>query len=207
MNVLKHGAITGALGLIVLCATGAGLAGCPPSGGSGLTAAFSAAPTSGGVPLTVQFTDESVSPDGPIVSWLWIFGDGRSSTAQNPIHTYLVDGEYSVTLLVSDGASQNQIEKSGLITVGTGGDQPIANFEGRPHSGTAPHTVQFLDQSLDGGAEISFREWDFGDGNTSSDENPRHTYERPGLYSVSLTLGNDNGTDSQTQLEYIEVLP
>lgn len=207
MNVLKHGGAAGALGLMVLFAASTGLAGCPSNGGSGLTAAFSATPTSGGVPLTVQFKDESLSPDGPITSWLWIFGDGRSSTSQNPIHTYLVAGEYSVTLLVSDGSTQSQVQKAAYIKVGTGGDQPFANFEGRPRSGTAPHSVQFLDRSLDGGAAITFREWDFGDGNTSSAPNPLHTYERPGLYSVSLTLGNDNGTDSQTQLEYIEVLP
>ena len=52
--------------------------------------------------LTVTFTDQSYDPDGTIVSWLWDFGDGNTSTAQNPVHTYASDGTYSVALTVTD---------------------------------------------------------------------------------------------------------
>jgi PKD repeat protein len=57
--------------------------------------------------LTVDFTDTSTDPDGTIVSWLWDFGDGNTSTLQNPTHTYAVDGSYTVSLTVTDndGAS------------------------------------------------------------------------------------------------------
>jgi PKD repeat protein len=59
--------------------------------------------------LTVTFTDNSYDPDGFIVSWLWDFGDGNTSTEQNPIHTYIVPGSYTVTLTVTDddGASSS----------------------------------------------------------------------------------------------------
>jgi len=61
-------------------------------------AAFSASSTSGNRPLTLDFTDEST---GTITSWLWDFGDGSTSTEQNPSHTYYVAGDYVVTLTVS----------------------------------------------------------------------------------------------------------
>ncbi|MFC2141004.1 PKD domain-containing protein, partial [Acidobacteriota bacterium] len=49
-----------------------------------------------------NFTDTSTDPDGTIVSWLWDFGDGNTSTQQNPSHTYAADGTYTVTLTVTD---------------------------------------------------------------------------------------------------------
>jgi PKD repeat protein len=69
--------------------------------------------------LTVTFTDQSYDPDGYIVSWLWDFGDGSTSTTQNPVHTYAVDGTYTVSLTVTDneGASST---KSEVITLGSG---------------------------------------------------------------------------------------
>lgn len=59
--------------------------------------------------LTVDFTDQSTDPDGTIVSWSWNFGDGNTSTSQNPTHTYAADGTYPVTLTVTDnlGATDN----------------------------------------------------------------------------------------------------
>src|SRR5207245_4040659 len=62
------------------------------------TAAFSGTPASGDVPLTVQFTDESIAGTSPITGRLWHFGDGDSSTATDPSHTYTTAGSYTVTL-------------------------------------------------------------------------------------------------------------
>ncbi|MHA1899124.1 MAG: clostripain-related cysteine peptidase [Promethearchaeota archaeon] len=64
-------------------------------------AAFLASPTNGTIPLGVNFTDTSVSQDG-IASWSWDFGDGNSSTLQNPSHTYYTNGTYIVTLTITD---------------------------------------------------------------------------------------------------------
>jgi hypothetical protein len=52
--------------------------------------------------MTVTFTDKSYDPDGFIVGWLWDFGDGMTSTARNPVHTYTVPGTYTVSLTVTD---------------------------------------------------------------------------------------------------------
>jgi uncharacterized repeat protein (TIGR01451 family) len=66
------------------------------------TARFTADPSSGFVPLTVQFTDTSIPADAPIAEWYWDFGDGATSAAQNPSHTYAEPGPYTVTLSVAD---------------------------------------------------------------------------------------------------------
>ncbi|MBL7031522.1 MAG: PKD domain-containing protein, partial [Candidatus Marinimicrobia bacterium] len=63
---------------------------------------FTATPTSGQVPLAVQFTDQSVDIDGTVVSWSWNFGDGNTSTEQNPSHTYETHGVYDVSLSATD---------------------------------------------------------------------------------------------------------
>jgi PKD repeat protein len=80
------------------------------------SAAFSASPLTGPAPLTVQFTDES-SIVNPTI-WLWEFGDGGTSGAQHPSHTYQADGLYTVRLTVTGTNGPQTLEKPGLITVG-----------------------------------------------------------------------------------------
>jgi PKD repeat protein len=82
-----------------------------------LTASFSAAPTSGYAPLAVQFTDTSAG--GP-TGWSWTFGDGGTSTAQNPAHTYQSPGTYSVTLTVTNSVGSDTVTQSNLITANSG---------------------------------------------------------------------------------------
>jgi PKD repeat protein len=75
---------------------------------------FTAAPVSGSTPLTVQFTDTS---SGVVDAWSWDFGDGATSTGQNPAHTYTTAGTYTVTLTVENAAGDDTFERSGYITV------------------------------------------------------------------------------------------
>ncbi len=92
-------------------------------------AEFSASSISGSVPLNVAFTDLSTDTDGTIVSWLWDFGDGNTSTEQNPIHTYPSGGLYTVALTVADDQSVQDIEtKTGYISV-TGERDAFAQME------------------------------------------------------------------------------
>ena len=80
-----------------------------------LTADFTATPTTGETPLTVQFTDRSV---GNISSWLWDFGDGNTSTTQNPSHTYNSSGSFTIILTVTDASGSTDTEtKENYITV------------------------------------------------------------------------------------------
>jgi|SRR5882672_7253455 len=81
------------------------------------TADFLGSPTSGSVPLQVQFTDRSVNGGAAIMSWSWDFGDGGSANTQNPIHIYLLPGNYTVTLFVTNSVGPGRITKTGYIRV------------------------------------------------------------------------------------------
>jgi PKD domain/Bacterial pre-peptidase C-terminal domain len=76
-------------------------------------AAFTANPTSGHVPLAVSFTDQST---GNPTSWSWNFGDGATSTEQNPTHTYRTPGIYTVSLTVTGAGGSDKEEKTGFIS-------------------------------------------------------------------------------------------
>jgi PKD repeat protein len=82
------------------------------------TASFTAAPTSGTAPLAVQFSD--TSSGGP-TSWAWDFGDGATSSAQNPNHTYAAAGTYTVALTASNSAGSDTATRTGLIAVTSSG--------------------------------------------------------------------------------------
>jgi PKD repeat protein len=79
---------------------------------------------------------------------------------------------------------------------------PSAAFSASPTAGAAPLTVQFTDAST--GLPTS-RGWDFGDGGVSTDESPSHVYSAPGSYTVTLTVGNDRGSDTLTRTDLIQV--
>ncbi len=88
---------------------------------------------------------------------------------------------------------------SGTV-VATGG--PVAEFSGTPTSGLATLTGQFTDLSTGGPASWA---WDFGDGSTSTEQNPRHTYQLAGVYTVSLRVENDEGASVEVKPAYIRV--
>jgi PKD repeat protein len=163
-----------------------------PVGGT-LSADFSAAPVSGQMPLTVQFTDRS---GGNPNSWDWDFGDGGSSSLQNPSHTYTFPGIFGVRLTVRSTVGSDTEYRKQVITVTEKAQAPDALFTASSLSGTAPHPVQFTDQST--GNPTSWA-WSFGDGSTSSASSPAHTFTAPGTYLVRLTVANSGGTDSSQQ--------
>jgi PKD repeat protein len=171
------------------------------------TAAFSGTPTSGDAPLTVQFTDESTAGTSPITGRLWDFGDGSTSIATNPSHVYTVPGSYTVALTVSTLVGDNTATKGSYIQALTPPVSPTAEFSGTPTSGDAPLTVNFTDESANGGATITSWSWTFGDGGTSTSQNPSHVYAAPGTYSVSLTATNSVGPGGTTKTNYISVAP
>ena len=169
--------------------------------GTGPAADFSATPTSGTEPLTVVFTDASTSYDG-IVSWLWDFGDGQTSTEQNPTHVYAQDGTYTVTLTVTEADADSDTEtKASYVTVsGTG---PAADFSATPTSGTEPLTVVFADLSASYDGIVTWL-WDFGDGQTSTEQSPTHVYAQDGTYTVTLTVTEADGdSDTETKASYV----
>ncbi|MBL7646656.1 MAG: PKD domain-containing protein [Candidatus Hydrogenedentes bacterium] len=168
------------------------------------SAAFEAAPTSGESPLTVTFTDTSTPGTQPITGWLWEFGDGTTSTDQNPTRVYTGTGDYSVTLTVTTAEGTNTLTRSQFVRVFERAD---ANFTAEPIAGKAPLSVQFRDASDPGSVGINSRSWDFGDGNTSAVEDPLHVYSAPGTYTVSLVLATSSGPDSERKPAFIRVDP
>ena len=93
---------------------------------------------------------------------------------------------------------------TGNVIEGGGGGPgaPVANFSGSPLSGTAPLAVNFTDLST---GTVDTWAWTFGDGGTSSLENPSHVYASPGTYDVTLTASGPGGSDAETKLAYVTV--
>src|SRR5205085_187853 len=113
-------------------------------------------------------------------SWLWNFGDGTTDTVQNPIHTYNIPGIYTVSLSnkLSGGCAQS-INEFRVFKLEGG----IADFTVN-HTQCPPYCATFTDSSTNAVGWF----WDFGDGTTSTAENPQHTYTSPGNYQVTLTI-------------------
>jgi PKD repeat protein len=151
--------------------------------------------TSGAAPFTVSFQDTSTSPNTstPINSWLWNFGDGNTSTAQNPSHIYTTAGKYTVSLKAGNSAGTDTATYTNLITVIA--TVPTANFTSSVTTGPAPLAVQFTSTST---GSITSYSWTFGDGSTSTVQNPSHTYTAAGTYTAKLTVTNSAGSSSKS---------
>jgi len=160
---------------------------------------FSGTPTTGTAPLEVSFTDSST---GEIDSWSWSFGDGGTSTDQNPTYTYDDPGPYTVILQITGPGGSDTKTKNDYITVTVAPQPPVANFSGTPTSGTAPLEVSFTDSST---GEIEIRSWTFGDGGSSTEQNPAYIYDDPGTYTVTLEVTGPGGSYTRTRTNYITV--
>ncbi len=145
----------------------------------------------------------SNDPDGTIVGYSWDFGDGSGSSTANPSHAYGSAGTYTVTLTVTDDqGATGSASTTATVTDPPNNNPPVADFSASPTSGNAPLTVAFTDLSSNTPTSWS---WDFGDGATSTAQNPSHTYGTPGTYTVSLTAANSNGSSTATRNGYITV--
>jgi len=155
--------------------------------------------TSGNIPLAVQFNDSST---GIPTSWLWSFGDGKSSLEQNPVHIYTNVGNFTVNLSASNHAGSGNFSRANYISPSPAGIPPTAGFFANITTGIAPLSVQFTDNST---GEINSWFWEFGDGITSPLKNPVYIYQRTGLFNVSLTVSGPGGSNRTTNPGYINV--
>ena len=149
--------------------------------------------------MSVQFTDLSYGMNS---EWYWDFGDGNTSMLQNPGHTYLYEDSFNVCLTVSSiwGPCQDTFCDTVLIDVSPVCD---ADFEFEQNPGD-PLEFSFYDLSA---GDIESWEWDFGDGTTSDEQNPAHTYTDEGGFTVCLTIYDDWGPCEDTYCDtiFIEV--
>ncbi|MGV2436464.1 MAG UNVERIFIED_CONTAM: PKD domain-containing protein [Anaerolineae bacterium] len=153
-------------------------------------AAFTQDVTSGLFPLNVQFVNQS---QGFITAYRWNFGDGSTSTEINPKHTFANPGLYTVVLEVVGQSGTTNVSRQIAVQSPAA---PVAGFTQNTVSGTAPLAINFTDQSQ---GNITSREWQFGDGSTSNQTNPSHTFNLVGTYNVILTVSGSGGTSSVTR--------
>lgn len=144
---------------------------------------------------TVQFSNTSTYSNAVY----WDFGDGTTSSEENPSHTYLSDGEYSVTLIIGNACGSSAIVETIVVA-----SPPIAGFGEDDNVGCPTHTVQFTDQSTVNTEEVY---WIFEGGTpeTSTDRNPVVTYSEAGRFDVTLIASNSGGSDTLHLEEHIEV--
>jgi PKD repeat protein len=187
------------LGLISLLL--AGLSGCGPTAPE---AAFSAIPLNGYAPEEVQFTDLS---EGNVTSWEWDFdSDGVvDSILQNPTHLFGNPGNYTVSLTVDgSGGNSTEVRVDYLQFIPC---PRFADFVADPTEMSGRHPIQFTDLSSSTSGNVTSWKWDFdSDGKIdSTEQNPQHTYNRNGLYAVSLTVTTPECDDTLTKHDYIKV--
>ncbi|NPE27270.1 PGF-pre-PGF domain-containing protein [Methanococcoides sp. SA1] len=161
------------------------------------TADFTSDVTSGKQPLTVQFIDTSTAAE----SWAWVFGDGKDSNVQNPLHTYTEPGKYPVSLTAINSDGIDTVTKNNYIVV-VARVPPVAEFSSNITTGTEPLSIKFEDLS----SNALTWEWNFGEGNTSTEIDPVHTYAVPGTYNVSLNVSNYDGSDYILKEKFITVI-
>lgn len=144
----------------------------------------------------VQFTDQSTQP----TAWLWNFGDGNTSTAQSPAHTYASLGTYTVTLTSTNGSCSHSISQTITLV------DPVPDFTASATTVCRRNeTIQFNSTSTNSGSITAYN-WNFGDGNTAPGPAPTHVYQNSGNYTVSLSTTDINGCVSTiTKPNYIRV--
>jgi parallel beta-helix repeat protein len=164
---------------------------------------FSATPLIGVTPLAVRFTDDSQNTP---TAWNWAFSKDRGvswdefSSSQHPTHLFEDAGNYSIKLTVANAAGEDSIDRLDYLQIYP---QPIANFTASTPVGPMIRYVGFTDLST--GMPTSWL-WNFGDGNSSTSQNPVYNYTVKGTYNVSLTVTNDGGgTDMITKIKYVTV--
>ncbi|MEJ7779082.1 MAG: PKD domain-containing protein [Daejeonella sp.] len=143
----------------------------------------------------IEFTDESIDQGNPITAWRWDFGDGFTSTEQNPKHSYSSPGLYTVKLKVENSTSCNGVVSQQDITIKA---IPIPAFTfSKP--GCDNSSIIFTDGSSVPVGRIVKWSWDFGDGNKSEKDSAApfsYQYTTRGSHEISLTVTSDNGCES-----------
>ena len=156
--------------------------------GQAPVANFTATPQSGCSPLVVTFQDLST---GNPTSWNWDFGNGNTSSLQNPTAAYFNPGQYTVKLTVTNAGGSNTLTRTQYINVY---ESPAVNFSGNNVSGCYPFPVQFTDLSTAGTGNTNVTwQWDFGNGQVSGLQNPSTVYTTSGSFTVTLKVTNDKG--------------
>jgi PKD repeat protein len=156
----------------------------PTGEGGTLTAEIAASATSGHAPIDITFTSNVHGGEG-IYRYAWSFGDGRTSAAPNPRVQFQSGGSFDVTLQVSAG---DDTVTAGPVNVRLDSDVRLT-CSADPEEAQAPVAVSFRAAPSGGIGSFTYR-WDFGDGASSTEASPVHTYTTPGSYREVLTVSS-----------------
>ena len=172
------------------------------AGGAAPTVEATADKTSGPAPLTVEFSAAG-SDDGPAgdLQYHWDFGDGNgTSVLQNPTHEYMTKGTYTATVTVKDGGNKTGTDTVVInVTDPPGNAAPSVEVQAAPKSGNAPLDVLFSSYATDPDGDPLSYLWEFGDGDTSSqEESVRHVYRQGGSFTAKLTVSDGTLSASST---------
>jgi PKD repeat protein len=151
------------------------------------------------VGLDCTFDATATDPDGDPLSYAWEFGDGGTSTAEDPSHGYTGGGDYSVTLTVDDGTNQTVVANTVTVTGPGGNNPPAVSFDWQ----CVDLDCSFDSTATDADGDLLTYDWAFGDGGSSSAEDPSHSYTSAGDYLVTLTV--DDGTDLTVVSQIVSV--
>ena len=151
-------------------------------------ASFAETPSTPTAGQSVQFTDTT---SGNPTAWSWNFGDGSTSTVQNPTHTYTAAGPFTVSLTASNSSGSNAASHALTVLAAF-----AAAFTATPAAPVSAQSVAFTDATT--GSPTAWS-WSFGDGSTSALENPNHIYATAGTFTASLTATGAEGTSTASQ--------
>lgn len=152
----------------------------------------------------VQFVDQSVSGSGVITERLWSFDDDSTSVEQDPLHPYMIPGQFNVSLVVTD---VNNCTDEIVQTIDYFPVPGLIVIEPTQFIGCSPAPIFFnnLSTPIDSTYTIT---WDFGDGGSSSDISPTHTFTDPGFYSINVDLVSPIGCETSANFNnWIEIKP
>jgi len=151
-----------------------------------------ASPASGTVPFSVNFTADTSGGASPY-TYSWDFGDDSTSSDQNPSHTYTTAGNFTVILTVTDSLAN---EASASVNISAAESIPPleASVSASPSLGIAPLAVSFSGNASGGEGPYTYS-WDFGDGSSSSLQNPSHTYTQSGNFTAILAVIDNQGSE------------
>lgn len=137
------------------------------------------------VPSLTKFTAQTPGA----TAWQWDFGDGQTSTAQHPSHSYQSEGRYTVTLSASNaGGCRQTLTKPSFVRV----QEPGLKFSISRPGGCIPFTARFT-PFVTGEDPVVKYTWEFGDGGTSHEASPAYTYTKQGDYTATLQIETRSG--------------
>ncbi|MCK5171091.1 MAG: PKD domain-containing protein [Bacteroidales bacterium] len=148
---------------------------------------FTFSPTTIAVGDVITFTNTTTNGE----TYLWDFGDTNTSTDENPTHTFTADGSYTVTLTATNADGEDVASETIVV-----GALPVSAFTFSPATIVVGDEITFTNTTTDGDTYL----WDFGDGNTSTEENPTHIFTEDDSYTVTLTATNAFGENVATEI-------